>query len=318
MELLNNAVQSIQIGVEDFRTGQPDRALSAVRNIYAGILLLYKEKLRLLSPEDTNESLVKDKILLIQLPDGSIKYIGVGKKTANVNQIKERFKNLDIEIEWNRFDNLSSIRNDIEHYYTEKPQDAIREALSESFLPIRDFTSKHLEYEPIEILEQDCWNTLLQNAEIFKKEKEEYSKSLELIKLESKELEGVLHKAKCINCSSSLIKFTNNIADNLEGVEVICKSCGEELNFMEIAEICLGEYYAWESYVAMTDGGDQPLEECPECLRNSYIMEKEECLLCQFLRENTECSICGAELEIMDHQFGGLCWYCHHKLTKDD
>jgi hypothetical protein len=39
MDLLTNAVASINVGVEDYKTGVPERLLSAVRNIHAGVLL---------------------------------------------------------------------------------------------------------------------------------------------------------------------------------------------------------------------------------------------------------------------------------------
>lgn len=48
----NNAVLSIRLAVEDYKTGDPVRTISALRNITAGILLLYKEKLLRLSPPD--------------------------------------------------------------------------------------------------------------------------------------------------------------------------------------------------------------------------------------------------------------------------
>jgi hypothetical protein len=40
-----NAVDSIKMGIEDYALDTPARALSAVRNFYAGILLLGKEVL---------------------------------------------------------------------------------------------------------------------------------------------------------------------------------------------------------------------------------------------------------------------------------
>jgi hypothetical protein len=43
--LFDNAIQSIQIGIEDYEHNDPKRALSAVRNFYAGTLLLAKEVL---------------------------------------------------------------------------------------------------------------------------------------------------------------------------------------------------------------------------------------------------------------------------------
>jgi hypothetical protein len=44
--ILENAVQSIQIGVEDYESDDPRRMLSAIRNVTAGILLLFKEKIK--------------------------------------------------------------------------------------------------------------------------------------------------------------------------------------------------------------------------------------------------------------------------------
>ena len=61
MKLLDNAVQSIKIGLEDF--DDPKKLISATRNIYAGVLLVFKEKLRRLSPADSNEVLVKKNIV---------------------------------------------------------------------------------------------------------------------------------------------------------------------------------------------------------------------------------------------------------------
>lgn len=52
MSIIQNAIDSIQIGVEDFQSDDDRRSVSAVRNIAAGILLLYKEKLCQLSPSD--------------------------------------------------------------------------------------------------------------------------------------------------------------------------------------------------------------------------------------------------------------------------
>ena len=51
MSMLDNAIQSIQIGMEDFHEEDERRVLSAIRNLYAGILLLFKYKLQQLSPE---------------------------------------------------------------------------------------------------------------------------------------------------------------------------------------------------------------------------------------------------------------------------
>ena len=117
MNLLDNAIQAIQLGVEDYCADTHARLLSAVRNIHSGILLLYKELLRRLSPADTNEVLVKAKIVPKREANGKISFIGKGKKTADVQQIRERFAELGIATDWTRFDRISETRNDVEHYY---------------------------------------------------------------------------------------------------------------------------------------------------------------------------------------------------------
>jgi hypothetical protein len=51
------------MGDEDYRDATPRRAASAVRNFYAGVLLLLKEKLRQESPPGSNEALLYEKIV---------------------------------------------------------------------------------------------------------------------------------------------------------------------------------------------------------------------------------------------------------------
>ena len=77
--ILNNAVQSIQIGVEDYKSSDPRRVLSATRNITAGVLLLFKEKLRQLSPPDSDEVLIKQRIQPEFDANGGVVFIGDGK-----------------------------------------------------------------------------------------------------------------------------------------------------------------------------------------------------------------------------------------------
>jgi hypothetical protein len=68
--ILENAVSSIQIGIEDYQSNDPRRVLSVVRNLSAGVLLLFKEKLRQLSPDGSDEVLIKQRrVQLKQRPN---------------------------------------------------------------------------------------------------------------------------------------------------------------------------------------------------------------------------------------------------------
>jgi hypothetical protein len=181
MSLLNNAVESIQIGVEDYKSTDDRRHLSAVRNVSAGILLLFKEKLRRLSPRHDPDLLIKRDLLPKLETDGAVTFESTGRKTLDVQQIKERFQHLGVTVDWKLFDSINEIRNEVEHYYTAKSKDAIREALTKALVLIRDFVVRELHEDPLELLEPDCWNTLLKVAEVFAREEEECRKTIDLI-----------------------------------------------------------------------------------------------------------------------------------------
>ena len=50
VSILKNAIDSIAIGLEDYESTDERRIVSSTRNIFAGILLLFKHKLCELSP----------------------------------------------------------------------------------------------------------------------------------------------------------------------------------------------------------------------------------------------------------------------------
>src|SRR5882724_11676154 len=100
MSLLENAITSLHLALEDFSSPNDARLLSAVRNLHAGILLLYKEKLRLLSPPGTNDVFIKANIQPQVGPPGGSTWVGVGKNTVNVAEIRRRFKALGVQTDW--------------------------------------------------------------------------------------------------------------------------------------------------------------------------------------------------------------------------
>ncbi|OBS14807.1 hypothetical protein ATE49_19410 [Elizabethkingia miricola] len=91
MTLLNNAIEAIQIGLEDFKSTDPRRASSALRNIFAGTLLLFKEKLSRLSPDD-NSILIQQTIIPSLDDAGVLFFKGKGHKTVDFAQINLTYK----------------------------------------------------------------------------------------------------------------------------------------------------------------------------------------------------------------------------------
>lgn len=237
MSLLNNAIDSIQVGVEDYLTNDSKRYLSAVRNICAGILLLYKEKLRRLSPSDSKDVLIKKYIRPVDDGRGNVTFVGEGNKTVDVQEIKDRFKTLKINVAWKKFDELNQLRNDIEHYYTDKSSEAVREVIAKSFILIRDFISECLNEEPQKLL-ADSWQTLLEIEDVYTKEETACKNSFEKINFEPPNLKELISDISCPSCYSSLIKARDE--DNFSiFTNLTCTSCGKNFEFGDVMSECL-------------------------------------------------------------------------------
>jgi hypothetical protein len=315
MSILNNAIESIQVGVEDYLTNDRRRYLSAVRNICAGILLLYKEKLCQLSLSLDKEILIKKDIRPSYDNEGNVIFVGKGKKTVDVPEIKERFNSLGIKVDWKKFDELNQLRNEIEHYYTDKSPDAVLEIVAKSFVLIRDFINEHLEKKPHQLLGDECWQALLKKADVYAAEEAACKQSLAKIDWHYQTLKKAVNKMRCPACRSSLIK-TEDEGEYETSTILICSSCGEEFEFGDVVEQCLSDSLAAETYTAIKDGGEAPLHQCPGCDHNTYMLYEEHCALCDYEQEYLECEMCGTTLSLDEQSLEGYCSYCDHKLDK--
>jgi hypothetical protein len=315
--LLTNAAQSIQMGVEDYLSPDPGRALSGVRNVTAGVLLLFKEKLRQLSPAPSDEVLLKQKIEPTITIEGDLLFRGSGRKTVDVQQIQERFESLGIVVDWKRVNDIVKLRNDIEHYYTGEPAARLRELIANTFLLVRDFLSLHLNIPPLELLGEKTWNVLLQTAEVYTKELQECQAERGKIGWPTDGLRALSDHIRCLTCDSELMKPVNVTEGRLSSVEFRCSSCNETRPFEDLAEKAVDSCYGAEAHISIKDGGESPYEECPECDRDSYLVNENICAACGYEGEFGECAICGAGISPTDQESGGLCSYHNWVADKE-
>ena len=316
--ILANAVASVQIGVEDYLSDDPRRVLSAVRNLSAGILLLFKERLRDLSPSDSDEVLIKQQIHPKRGASGTLVFLGTGKKTVDVYQIRERFASLGVTADWKRLDGVLRIRNDIEHYCTTEPTSRLKELLADSFIVMRDFITSELKREPLELLGEATWQTLLDVAMVYEKEIEECELAKALISWGTPGIEQVAQYLRCKHCGSELLKPVNPEVDSLAAIHFQCTACGKDSAYEDIAESAAEECFGADMYIAMTDGGDPPLVDCFECGRATFLLEDEQCIVCGATPHHQRCAVCGASLSVEEQQFEGLCSYHHWQAMKND
>lgn len=316
MDLLTNAVESIQAGVADYQKGTRPRLLSAVRNIHAGILLLYKEALVRRSPPSSDEALVKAKLRPVPRSYGRVEFVGVGKRTVDVRMIRERFESLGIATDWTRFRKISDIRNDVEHYYPQVSQESLREVVSSAFWIVRSFITGELTGEPVDLLGRETWQVMLEVADVFEAERQSCDEALEEIDWGSATLGEGIRRIRCTACSSTLLR-PQAMTGNLDDVVLACGVCGAEKD----ADVFVAEAVAgaleWEMYLAFADGADEPYGECPECLQETYVVAEAGCARCG-AEFDGKCARCGNGIPPSELVFSPLCAYCDHVMSKDD
>lgn len=315
MSIIQNAIDSIQIGIEDYEDGDDRRSVSAVRNISAGILLLYKEKLCQLSPSDNAELLIKQNIRPIQNESGDIVFEGKGHKTVDVQSIKDRFKSLKVDVDWKRFDEINKLRNELEHYYTAESPDAIREIVAKSFLLIRDFLTEYLNEDPQEILGEEAWTTLLEVNEVYSAEEKFCRDSINAIDWKYDSVKESLEYLRCSQCHSSLIQAPYSDG-NYPAINLHCKSCNYDFCFDDVVEQCIDDSLASAAYIEIKDGGESPYDTCPECEKNTFIHDESSCVACNYQMEYSNCETCDEPLSLEEQYNEGKCSYCEYKWEK--
>jgi hypothetical protein len=311
--LLKNGIVSISLGVDDYLSKESDRIISSVRNVYSGILLIFKAKLLEMSPKDSNEVLIKTKIIPI-IKDNQIIFIGDGKMTVDHFEIQKRFNSLGISIDWKLFEKIQQERNNLEHYYSSNPRNIVESLLVDAFKIITDYIKNVLEENPADLL-GETWGKLLNIKDIYDSEKRECEKKIkELLNFNNLQME-ILSKLKCSKCKSDLL-YPIFPSEEMTEVLMICSKCNNEIKLSNEVERIIEKMYDYDAYTRIKEGGESVIGTCPQCGKETYNKEEDICLNCQYTREYTECIRCGAELSLDEQDLDGLCFYCDHQLSK--
>ncbi|MGX1173968.1 hypothetical protein [Pseudomonas sp. R151218B TE3479] len=319
MSMMQNAVTSIQLGVEDFHSDDPRRVLSAIRNLYAGLLLLFKCKLQQLSPSGSDEVLLKTDISpVIDAETQAVIWKGKGKKTVDYMEIQNRLTSLGIAgVEWKLLENLQKIRNSTEHYYSLVSHSQMQEAIANSLQLIIQFCQPHLGEDPAKLLGRSCWQSLVEVEQVYARQYEACLKSLEQVDWVFPELADAVDEVRCPQCDSQLVRVGDPTLDP-ESLEFDCMVCLESSSYEAVMVPALAESLAGINYVNVKDGGDACSETCHECGNDTFLVEHGQCAICFAELDYTECAMCSTSLGVYDQDSGGLCSYHHHLALKDD
>ncbi len=303
------------MGVEDFESATRPRLLSAVRNIHAGILLLYKEALRQRSPDDSAEVLIKASIEPRFGHDGRLEFTGVGNKTAGIQQIKDRFRNLHIATDWQRFDQITTVRNEIEHYYTTISQHALSSVVANAFMIVRHFVAGELDTDPLSLLGDATWQSMLGVAEVYEAERKECHDLLGAIDWVSPALKAGVQLLSCQKCGSGLLA-PRDTSESYDGVELRCRACGADEPADAFIPRAVERVFAGDVYEVVRHGGELPYACCPECASDAYVVVEKRCAVCGH-EAAQECARCGSPIPPEELDSSPYCGWCAHMMTAD-
>lgn len=316
MSMLDNAVSSIRLGVEDFQAALTDeaRALSAIRNLTAGLLLMFKVRLQELSAPDTNEALLKHTVIPSLDAAGNPSWIGKGGKTVDVEAIKTRLEGLGVRgIDWSQLLKLTILRNEVEHYYTSHPTAGLLEAMSASFHLIQQFVPTYLNRTPVQLLGEPVWEFLTEQESFHNRELEVCRKTNTLVPWAHPILASNASLLQCPKCRSELVK-ARLPAQGLLDIRFDCARCGSLITYAEAVEAIVTKIHYADLYYAATKGGEAPIYDCSQCGHFTYVIEDELCLLCLENSPARGCAECGSTLDHDDYDpdddVTKLCSFC--------
>ena len=241
--------------------------------------------------------------------DGTLSFVGIGKKTVDVQQIKDRFKSLGVTADWKRFDALITARNELEHYFSTHSSSILRELIADAFVVLHAFLKTELHLRPVEVLGSDTWERLLHEAKVFDETLVKTRSDLAKLAWFSGARECLLPHFRCQECGSALLTTDPDSYTEEEGAPLICTLCGDVRTIADMFEHAMDHAFGADHYIAATRGGEPPTSECHECGKLAFLTEAGECLACGATLSYTECAVCGEGLGPDDQHGRGLCDY---------
>lgn len=317
--IFQNAISAIQLGVEDYLVcdKQPLRVYSAIRNLYAGVLLLFKSHLAYLSQKD-NEALIKANVLPKLSSDGqNVSWFGTGKKTIDFKQIKERYSSLKIEVDWRIVEDLQKYRNDIEHYYSRDKltKKVLEEYFSKIYSCIDSFLVEKMHRATTAVFSQKVRETFISINNKITNEEEKNDIRLSELNWYNDATFTTTKSFMCPKCGNFRFDI-NSIGKNKEASlsTFKCTNCGTIFTYQELMKEVIDNAKIFLPF--NSEGVAQfHFTKCEKCGEISYdAWFGHICYLCG--HEEQKCKNCGKCIGLDDiptFEKNGQCKECNNK-----
>ena len=329
--IFRNAIASIQLGVEDYmlavenRPSDNKRLISATRNLFSGVLLLFKSLLAEESAE-SNYSLLKAK--LVPSKDGDkITWLGAGKKTVEYEKIKENLRSIDARVDFDSLSRLHGYRNDIEHYYDANNHQfaAVESFLADAFEVVSGFFVQQLGFprsEMEELITPDIFKVLVDSAAVINNAKKRQDAGFSIMIWHEGSREA-LAEACCPKCGTSvLLPEEAKKGKDADESQFKCRGCGEVFFYEEIISAYADKRNEDETNVPPGDIIPPSIFfTCDNCRENTFSFPDKRCINCGHT-DDLRCKFCDNDISEWEYDFylenKYHCPHCAHMLDNND
>jgi hypothetical protein len=314
-ELFENAVTSITLGIEDYQSNDKRRPASAVRNFYAGVLLLGKQCLINAAPEADPMEVLASKFVPVPDEEGGVEHEPKGYQTIDLGELRERFNKFGLKWPGGEIKGLQKLRNDFEHYHSPAPKESIQQAIAECF-PLVEGFFKILSEDPSTSLGM-AWDIMLAEEAFFAKQKAECDATFEKLPWGGSFTNS--EDFGCDNCGSSLIYQDDSDNADPSSIEGKCRACGGTMSAETTVAMIVQAEHGVDDYIQVKDGGDPAIHDCNECSLHTYVETGDYvgCYFCDYSIDE-DCARCGTGLTATTQSVNNpaLCDYCDHMTDK--
>lgn len=319
-KLLQNALDSICLGVEDYKLSiesadRSIRVVSAARNLFAGVLLLFKYKIAVMagSPENAAKLIYKTKGFEARIrQDGALDVVlQQESRTVDVKDIRKLFKDLNVVTDWGVLNELQRCRNDLEHLHAQHPIEEIKRFLVALFPLLRDFITTEIRENPYELLGA-TWDVMLQNHDFYSKSLADSRSRWSALGVLDHTME-LFQTCLCRACGSALLEpYREDAASSLRfddsEFRCSCMACGQTDSFTEV----LAEELRYLKENPFDEA--EVIIECEHCWHPTFDLSEGICHLCTYECHPAKCSECDSFLDQDQSKYGSLCNGCEEAV----
>lgn len=314
-----NAIDLLSLGIEDFEAANRDvrRYATAVRNVYSGLLLIFKSHLMELTKADDCRAV---------FPEGISR--GLSQKSADVSKILEEFDVRGIAIDRKLFKRIREYRNDIEHLFDRNKTKGVvvRDYVVNMMLMAKTFMSDYMGFDPLEEVPHGVWVAFLREKRIVEDERRRVVDALDGCKWVSDRARDLFETYVCEKCGGTMWAPDDaKKGDMALSCVFKCRVCGNVKSYEDIMTSLTDDIFESVSvgWRDVTDGVSEfaGFGECPECSSIAFDCEDGVCFVCGHWEPSLECNLCGESVapdEMPCWNRRHLCCHCEHLMDKDD